>query len=710
MRTISKYISFALMAFAVVACHTNDIDNPDNPDNPNPPQISDNVTFTASIKQTRVEYTPNDDKLDQCWKPNDVIYGFYGEGSGSKIILQVTDVDSNGYAKLEPLYDTGPDFVAALKESVKNGEDLTIGLIYTGKTNINKSYGNDIYVYFMSQGTGQIPACMRCYDYDASNTDEDGNTIVEFIFDNDCAILEIKGITGAKEEADLPEGEKTELKSVTVSNTTTTLQYSYDGGISRVINSDYMGDTYVEPESLYIDSNGNIVDSNGNSKSVMIAVVPNDFKKDINVIAEISGGKTFGSSYNTAFAAGTCYVIRQKDVVAKTEDGLYFTSVSGAFRRAAYLNEHSDLLNGKTNTVTLVKDYIDGLNEDVDHTKPDSSPEIVINYPVTLDLNGCSLNLNYLEDDVNCKPLGDKYYGGGFNVVGITGRLTIIDGSDDWGSINSYDDVPIITNSGTVNVQAGYLYNYNQNVINSTGTLNVSAGNLYSAQTTICLSGTEASGAITGGAIWNDNVSSIEAIQVLGGAECTISGGVIYSLGEQACTIGCRSTDEGDPVLTVKWPEESDDSSYEPIIYSAGEYSTTLPISAYMNGDNGADIIIKGGYLISNNSYGAFYSDNEGANLNLDITDTDFNFGGFYSNMSGICMDGSDISNKSYDLSVNGGVGLPKKEEGDQKYGAIPQDNSSLISAIIDILEDETEEEVEIDDLFLIHAVTSISE
>ena len=218
MRTISKYISFALMAFAVVACHTNDIDNPDNPDNPNPPQISDNVTFTASIKQTRVEYTPNGDKLDQCWKPNDVIYGFYGEGSGSKIILQVTDVDSNGYAKLEPLYDTGPAFVAALKERVKNVKKLSLGLIYTGETEIDDKYGKEISVFFTNQSTGQIPACMLCYEYIDSNTDEDGNTIVEFKFENNCAIMEIKGITGAKEEADWSENDKISLKSVTVSN------------------------------------------------------------------------------------------------------------------------------------------------------------------------------------------------------------------------------------------------------------------------------------------------------------------------------------------------------------------------------------------------------------------------------------------------------------------------------------------------------------
>lgn len=128
MRTISKYISFALMAFAVVACHTNEIDNPDNPDNPNPPQISDNVTFTASIKQTRVEYTHNGDKLDQRWKKDDVIYGFYGDGDGRKIALLVTDVDDkDGYATLKPLPLIGGDeFVAALKECIKKQRDTFI--------------------------------------------------------------------------------------------------------------------------------------------------------------------------------------------------------------------------------------------------------------------------------------------------------------------------------------------------------------------------------------------------------------------------------------------------------------------------------------------------------------------------------------------------------------------------------------------------------
>lgn len=639
------------MAFAVVACHTNDIDNPDNPDNPNPPQISDNVTFTASIKQTRVEYTPNGNKLDQCWKPNDVIYGFYGEGSGSKIILQVTNVDSYGNATLEPQYGTGPDFVAELKESVKNEEDLTIGLIYTGKTKItDNSYGNDIYVYFTNQSTGQIPACMKCYD--ASNTDEDGNTIVEFKFENNCAIMEIKGITGAKEEADLSEGEKKELETVTVTNTITSLHYLYDGGFSLEINADYMGYTYVEPESLYIDSNGNIVDSNGNSKSVMIAVVPNSTKKDIEVTAEVSGGDTFGSSYNTDFAAGTCYVIRQKDVVAKTEDGLYFTSVFGAFDHASTLVSTF----GDNNTVTLVKDYINGLNEDVAHEEDNHPATIIdIDYPVTLDLNGCTLSL-----DCNSKHWEwDSFYSGGFNV--LSGGTLTIDDSKGSGCIDSGSkEIPIISNSGTVNILGGSLRHWEScNVVDSTGDLNVYDGLLYAYDSpAVTLTGSNADCNIYGGIIENDPFdTSSETLQILNGADCIISGGVIYSSTGWDPAVVCRSTstDVKASSLTIKWPDgiepASGDTRYEPFILCETEELHYAPVSTYdaLN-TNTAVVTIQGGYIITtaneNSKNYLFYCGDNAENGNLVVDD----FGGFYTNSSWIHL---YTSGEQYDSQRN---------------------------------------------------------
>ena len=710
MRTISKYISFALMAFAVVACHTNEIDNPDNPDNPNPPQISDNVTFTASIKQTRVEYTPNGDKLDQCWKVGDVIYGFYGEGSGSKIILQVTNVDSNGYAKLEPLYDTGPDFVAALKESVKNKKTLGIGLIYTGKTISSKdSYRNPISIgtSFLDQSTGQIPACMSCILYDASKTDEDGNTIVEFKFKNDCAILEIKGITGAKEEADLSDGGKAELISITVTNTCYYFIYSYDGGtLSLGTDTGYLDETYVETESLYVDSNGNIVDSDGNSASVMIAVVPNDFKKDINVTAKISGDKTFGSSYNTAFAAGTCYVIRQKDVVAKTEDGLYFTSVSGAFDHAAVLAETL----GNDNTVTLVKDLIFGLDEDVAHATTNYDPTIIdINYAVTLDLNGCTLSLDCLENNADSlsflRPF-DSYYGGGFNVW-TSGTLTIID-EEDIGYIDSCSECPIINNSGTVNIEGGNLfhwYRHHDNVIYSTGDLNVSGGNLYAfASPAVILDGPAAEGIITGGLIENDNddgsdvvITSYETIQVLDGADCTISGGVIHSYGDSP-TIGCRSVSPKISSLTITWPTSQDDAMtdkeygeyiHEPLIYAAAptsepvHYYNNVPISAYDASANSSAVVsLQGGYLISNPNLETFFC-GDGTNTNNYIN-LDFNNNvGFYSNKEKITWQGSGNGNKKDLYNKGSGQVIQKGTPPLKAYATFQGKDSSFTMPII---------------------------
>lgn len=763
MRTISKYISFTLMVFAVVACHTNDIDNPDNPDNPNPPQISDNVTFTASIKQTRVEYTPNGDKLDQRWKKDDVIYGFYddGDGDGRKIALLVTDVDDkDGYATLKPLPLIGGDeFVAALKEC-KNGEQLSFGLIYTGKTGSTDTtveelyYNDEIHVYMSNQSTGQIPACMEStsYEIDESNN---GDTIINFEFENRCAILEIKGITGFKESTDLSEDGPTELDNINVSNVINVITYSFhDGAASLGTDGTYKETGVKVSGSIYVDSNGNIVDSNGNSKSVMMAVAPNEKKEDIIVSAETSGGKTFVSSYNTDLVEGTCYVIRQKDVVAKTEDGLYFTTVKAAFDHAADLSSQG-YTTAEDNVVTLIKKEIDGFG---------GVSEIEIDYPVTLDLNGCTLSLSRVEEYFRVVN---------YPFASLSGALTIIDstGPDDYGNyegtIDSESSNPIIHNLSTVIIDGGNLfYTFSQEsnysmieneggsltinndsyleaggsipkdgekyyLIHNLGELEVNGGNLYSFDDdiiTICNDDGSGTVTINGGKVYSEYVSAIESvggevvitggviknesllketIQVLGGTECTISGGVIYSLGQQACTIGCRSEDGDNPELTIL-PKAS---SYEPVIYSAGVYSTTFPISAYMSGVNNAKIIIKGGCLISNSTYNAFYSDDEGKNLILGKTDTDFNFGGFYSNVPCVITNGQtiDAGTTLLDLNVEGGVVLPN-DASSQHYGAILQTDDDLISAIEEILEEGTGEEVSISNIYLIHAVTSISE
>lgn len=734
MKSISKFISLALLIAAATACNTKEIDKPDIPDQP---QISGNVRFTASMKQTRVEYSVNGDKLHQCWEKNDVIYGFYGDNPVRKVTLKVTEVDADEYATLEATDETeGAAFIAAIKEK---GTDLKVGLLYTGSD--NEVSGNTITVDMSDQSDGRIPACIESSRIDSIIEDEEsGDTIVYFEFNNVCAILEIQSLTGIAEEST----ETIDLKSVSVSGVDESCTFTYaPPGFSQESESE-PGSTIIVRSSddrpLKADSDGNIIDADGNRSCIRIAVCPN-FKSTITITATSTASDQYISQYQGSLSSSECYIICAKDVVAKTEDGFYFTTVNGAFDHAAELYQPTEdpYVSAGKNIVTLVRDCgLGGVDADGSPQGGDDVP--IEEYNATLDLNGhtltlfdCGFFVNYDEDEDketfiikdsdtngNGAIICDGWDSEGYHLVDNYGTVKIDGGklthNADWCAVRNRPGATLTVNSGELYSNSYYtIQDEGSKVIVNNGKVSSSSSSaIYSEKGTV---------EITGGIIGN-NYKYLEAIQVLGGTTCTISGGVIYSLGEQACTIGCRSTDKGDPVLTVKWPEESDDSSYEPIIYSAGVYSTTLPISAYMGGVNKADIIIKGGYLISNNTSGAFYCDcdyvDKKSNLNLNVkeSDTGFNFGGFYSNMSYVIMDGSNPSGSLRDLSAEGGKGLP--DDSGQHFKAILQNNTSLISAINEIIEeieeeieeetedeteDETEEEKDIEKLFMIQAV-----
>ncbi len=81
----------------------------------------------------------------------------------------------------------------------------------------------------------------------------------------------------------------------------------------------------------------------------------------------------------------------------------------------------------------------------------------------------------------------------------------------------------------------------------------------------------EANGYVCGGII-NNKSNTTETIQILRGAKCTISGGVIYSEGDIP-TVACRSEDSENPsTLTVTWPggeapsDPLSDTRHEPIV------------------------------------------------------------------------------------------------------------------------------------------------
>lgn len=378
MKSISKFISLALLIAAATACNTKEIDKPDIPDQP---QISGNVRFTASMKQTRVEYSVNGDKLHQRWEVDDFIYGFYGDNPVRKVTLKVTEVDEDTeQATLEATDETeGAAFIAALKEK---GKDLDVGLLYTGRNNESVS-GNTIYASMQNQSTGKIPAYLVGHLDEIAKDEESGDTFVYFDFENECAILEIQSLTGIKETID--------LESIEISGVEIITSFEYSSGSFSI--SSTLSTSVRVSGSLKVDSNGNIVDAAGNRSCIRIAVKATSLRlstsTEITVTATANDASSteYSSSYKGVLHPG-CYIICAKDVVAKTEDGFYFTTVSAAFDRAEYLNTNS-LLGDKPNIVTLLKSEIDGLG------CPDGE-DLSITYPVTLELNGCTLNSDKL--------------------------------------------------------------------------------------------------------------------------------------------------------------------------------------------------------------------------------------------------------------------------------------------------------------------------
>ena len=686
MKIIFRLISAALFFIAAASCNLSEINNSDDPNNNGSGKKE--YSITAKIIQTRVKYTDGA-VLKQEWEIDDRLIGCYSSsGDIETIEFTVQSINDDGSANLSTSDNLPSDGTTiALLYDPYGDSELSSGSLSVDLRSQNFDIDN--------QGTSVLPAFMSA---SAVYSETGGAT---FNFHNDCAIIEVDGIYKAQKESGI-----TDISSVSITNLFANGSYTFQNGEFTLSGGTTESTITVScPRTTTLDMRTGAL-----NKPVFLAVIPTkeDDKRTIGVTFSY-GGQTIctAPSYGTtAFAPGKCYVIYPKDMVAKTVDNQYFTSVAAAFENAKDLD--GKLGTGVENTVTLVKEEIYGLLEDAPHdAEEDLLTRIRINYPVTLDLNGCILDLDYWDEN-------DAYNRGGFIVLSNNGHLIVKDNVGK-GCIRSISYCPIIENHGTVDILGGkfkYWETYMPTsgyspLIKNDNTLNVSGGSLYCYfGSAIESSGANAKVKITGGVIGNES-DTYEALQVLGGTECTISGGVIYSKGIYASAIGCRSSSGNYPTLTIKWPESSSGhTDYEPLIYSAGEWSTTVPISAYMSGVNNAQIIIKGGCLISNNTYNAFYCDDEGSNLILGKTDTDFNFGGFYSNVPWVITNGQtiDAGNTLLNLYVEGGIVLPNDA---QHYGAILQTDGTLISAIEEILENATEKDLIINDLFLINAVTS---
>ena len=472
MNRILRFIYAALIVSTAVACHTSEIDNPNN-DNQDKPKAYDNIILTASIKQTRVDYSINGDKLEQRWAENDVIYGFYGGSTANKVVFSVESVDEEtGVASLKP--ESGwSGFLSAFNEVQKSEGPLKVGLVYTGCTTIPSAFQNDgiIEVDMTSQGTDRIPACMHANNYYLDTKRDNDVTYIQFLFDNDCSIIEVFSFTGVALNSETYfSGDKATLNSIQVAGLIENCTYTLngDGGVTFNQGETTNTTTVTLGGSWSVTKDGDITYA-GNIKPVFIAAVPFE-GKNFSVSANLDNGKEpiIQSFNNKTFVGGNSYYIMANPVIAKTVDNVYFKTVNDAFEHAEYLNDY-DLLQGRTNTVTLLVDEIYGLG-DQDQDDPVYDTQITIDYDVTLDLNGFVLYIDESESFI----------------VKETGDFTITDSRYDdkveagiW-SWTTEEDVPVIKNFGRTSITSAYVFSDNLIVDNKGGVLDVVGSDIQS--------------------------------------------------------------------------------------------------------------------------------------------------------------------------------------------------------------------------------------
>ncbi len=668
MNRISRFIYAALVVFSAVACHTSEIDNP-NKDNPDKPQITDNIQLTASIKQTRVEYSINGEKLEQKWTVGDAIYGFYGRDIANKIVFSVESVDEDtGVASLKP--ESGwSGFLSAFKAN----NSLPVGLVYTGCTTSEippafQNYGT-IEVDMTSQGTERIPACMHANNF--SSRTEDDVTYVTFLFENDCSIIEVFGLTGTSESESIT-GDSAKLASIQVSGLIKDCSYTLntEGGLTFISGTTTGATTVTLDSSKWsITKDGDII-YNGDIKPVFIAAVP--FKdKSFTVSAKLIGGiNNISVPFdNKTFVGGNSYYIMASPVVARTADGVYFKTVTDAFEHADDLY-HADYNTAAKNIVTLVRDCgLAGVEPEDGEYKPlvgTSEPIEIDGYDVTLDLNGKTLELDGDECfHVNCKlneKEGDEdededseeYIPSGqtastFNITDYSASKGVISSESEVNLINSFGNVNI--GKCTINCEYGVVNNLSYGGI--TAKLIVNAGAEISSSDVVITNYGDLT--VNGGELLSE-----DSVVENHGGTVTVNGGELvaemYAIGNEEGDVNIHGGTfigyytlffEGGSLEIDEAVDEVEISSESDSAIISSEYSETM---------------ILGGYISSSSEYAAII-----------IDDSDFTMkGGTVSGIAGaISLSGESTG------TITGGYIESKGEEEDEDGYALYIENST---------------------------------
>ena len=649
MKYIVRILVSAFAFISAAACYNNEIENPDNPQNPG----QSGLRITATMVKTRVNYGNETDKqLLPVWEPDDILFGFYVDGSKviQNFILEVVDT-SNSTATL--------GFVKGNENGLADQPlETKVYLIYTGKNGDSSIADTDIFssdgefsVDLTSQNLDRIPVCMSA---SAEIEDgSDGEKTLSFGFAYDCAVLEVETLAGFEEDG----FDAGSLSGIEVSGISFKGKYSYDNGnitfaAVEDINNNNSYSTSLIDWSVSADSE---LTCRGETKKILISAIPTS-NHDITISYKRNNSDFCSETFsNSTLEKGNCYVIRH-NYVAKTSDGHFFTTVSAAFEHAAELFD-SDNLDAEHNIVTLVRDCgFAGIDDKGAPKAGDEDCIYIDGYDVTLDLNGHTLSL--IDGDYDTFYVNGKYdYGVGDDVATGTyprNTFAIKDSKGNGkllnnayyhavvnfgsfvltsGIMDNYNERTAVMNSGSFTMYGGKLLKsnavYNTYALqNINGNANIYGGYIYSnADVAIecdadskliigddsgkdILISSSGTGAIalnnSEGLIYSGTItcSTNNTIVLYNDSKCTISGGNIICTGEYSA-IKCTNNNGQDShsELYITWPSDTRSigiSRKEPFLYSHSvkqHYAPVFVASGVDGKNNSATIHILGGFI-----------------------------------------------------------------------------------------------------------------
>lgn len=566
MKLIYRLLASVLVLFTAAACYNEEIENPDDSRYPDQPQMSE-LRITASIVKTRVSYSDavETDDLILSWQKGDILFGYIGQIKSNTVTLTVDEVDEGGVASLKA---EGENLTKLL--ATTDGD--FVDLIYTGSAPNSEALASETYIVDMTTQTpnGKIPACMHARGI---VKESNGSKSLNFNFQNDCAIIEILGVTGPREDEEFSGGP---LTSISITNLPLAGNYSYSAAngfsfvgtnaVSEITLDDVLGSGWT------IGSDGRISNTDS-GKRILIAVAPCSSAHEQGIkISAVTATKTFEHTYfGKIFEHDICYVIHDKDVVARVGNE-YFTTVTDAFNKANIV--YNTPGNTITPTVVLLRDCgLAGVNKDGTSSIYGQIPISIDSYDVTFDLNGHTLTLAKNEH---------------FDVS--SGKKFIIKDSSDpsTGLIQSNytdgDGYHIIYNNGIVTIDGGQLrHNFDWSVVDNDGELYVNDGVLFSDDWhTIQNGGTVL---IEGGTVYSRYHNAISDY----GTSLIINGGELYSVDNYAI-----KSDEGASITIVEAGKE--DECY-PLIYTVAENKASIIVNG---AETGTQFIMRNGLVYSN--------------------------------------------------------------------------------------------------------------